>query len=113
MLDSIKVINSYGIYDYESQSERTNEQYIIAIAKGDQRAVKLLEEKLLSPGFYAEDFKLAKKQYRESVKNDETSANTMASRAFNFALYGNTVMGLDPSTKSIDNVISSTYMYAY
>ncbi len=46
LTDSIKVINNLGIYDYESQSERTNEQYVIAIAKGDQRAVKLLEEKL-------------------------------------------------------------------
>lgn len=46
LTDSIKIINNLGIYDYESQSERTNEQYVIAIAKGDQRAVKLLEEKL-------------------------------------------------------------------
>ena len=46
MLDSIKIINRLGIYDYESQSERTNEQYVIALAKNDQRAVKLLEEKL-------------------------------------------------------------------
>ncbi|MGZ4049475.1 MAG: hypothetical protein ACXVNN_08930, partial [Bacteroidia bacterium] len=46
LLDSIKVINGYGIYDYESQSERTNEQYVIALAKGEDRAVKLLQEKL-------------------------------------------------------------------
>ncbi len=46
LTDSIKAINNLGIYDYESQSERTNEQYVIAISKGDQRAVKLLEEKL-------------------------------------------------------------------
>ena len=46
MTDSIKIINNLGIYDYESQSERTNEQFVIAISKGDARAVKLLEEKL-------------------------------------------------------------------
>jgi uncharacterized protein involved in exopolysaccharide biosynthesis len=46
MTDSIKIINSYGLYDYESQSEVTTEQYAIAISKGDQRAVKALEEKL-------------------------------------------------------------------
>ena len=46
MLDSIKVINSYGIYDYESQSERTNEQYVIALSKGEQRAANLLKDKL-------------------------------------------------------------------
>ncbi|MGV2481656.1 UNVERIFIED_CONTAM: hypothetical protein IGO34_33195, partial [Salmonella enterica subsp. enterica serovar Weltevreden] len=62
--------------------------------------LKLLEEKLLNPGFNAEDFKLSKKQYKESVKNSETSANAMASKAFSYALYGNTVMGLEPSIKT-------------
>ncbi len=45
MEDSLAVINSYGVFDYESQSEVTSEQYAIAIAKGDQRAIKSLEEK--------------------------------------------------------------------
>jgi len=44
--DSLRIINQKGVYDYESQSEVTNEQYAIAISKGDQRAVKALEEKL-------------------------------------------------------------------
>jgi capsule polysaccharide export protein KpsE/RkpR len=52
MEDSIKVINSYGVFDYESQSEVTSEQYAIAIAKNDQRAVKSLEEKLMIIGKY-------------------------------------------------------------
>jgi uncharacterized protein involved in exopolysaccharide biosynthesis len=46
MTDSIAKLHSYGIYDYESQSEVTTQQYAIAIAKGDQRAMKSLEEKL-------------------------------------------------------------------
>ena len=46
MTDAIKTINSYGLYDYESQSEVTNEQYAIAISKGDERAIKALEGKL-------------------------------------------------------------------
>lgn len=46
MTDSIKVINSYGLYDYESQSEVTTGQYAIAISKGDARAIKALEAKL-------------------------------------------------------------------
>lgn len=46
MTDSVKMLNRLGLYDYESQSEVTNEQYAIALAKGDQRAVKALEEKL-------------------------------------------------------------------
>lgn len=77
---------------------------IRSLKKNLDATLKLLEEKLLSPGFNAEDFKLSKKQYKESVKNEETSANTMANKAFNYAMYGNTVMGLDPSIKSIENV---------
>ncbi len=46
MTDSIKIINNYGVYDYESQSEVTTEQYAIAISKGDQRAITALEKKL-------------------------------------------------------------------
>lgn len=52
MEDSIKVINGLGVYDYESQSEVTSEQYAIAISKNDQRAVKSLEEKLKIIGQY-------------------------------------------------------------
>jgi uncharacterized protein involved in exopolysaccharide biosynthesis len=52
MEDSIKVLNSYGIFDYESQSEVTSEQYAIAISKNDQRAVKSLQEKLNIIGKY-------------------------------------------------------------
>jgi uncharacterized protein involved in exopolysaccharide biosynthesis len=52
MEDSIKVLNSYGVFDYESQSEVTSEQYAIAIAKNDTRAIKSLEEKLEIIGKY-------------------------------------------------------------
>lgn len=51
-VDSMQVLNSYGIYDYESQSEVTSEQYAIALAKGDMRAANLLEEKLKIIGKY-------------------------------------------------------------
>jgi hypothetical protein len=52
MEDSLTVINGLGLFDYESQSEVTSEQYAIAIAKGDQRAIKSLEEKLKIIGKY-------------------------------------------------------------
>lgn len=46
LADSMNKINRMGMYDYESQSEVTSEQYAIAIAKGDERAIKSLEAKL-------------------------------------------------------------------
>ena len=76
MLDSIKVINSYGIYDYESQSERTNEQYIIAIAKGDQRAVKLLEEKLKIIAMYGTTYV----SYRENLYMQRKQMNLLKTK---------------------------------
>ena len=44
--DSMEKLNEKGMYDYESQSSVTSEQYAIAISKGDNRAIKSLEEKL-------------------------------------------------------------------
>lgn len=66
--------------------------------------LKLLEERLLNPGFRPEDFKLAKKQYKEGVKNSATSAQSIAGKAYAFAIYGNSVLGLDPTVKTIDNI---------
>jgi uncharacterized protein involved in exopolysaccharide biosynthesis len=44
--DSLDVIRGLGINDYERQSEKFNEQYAVAISRGDVRAIKQLEEKL-------------------------------------------------------------------
>jgi hypothetical protein len=44
--DSMLKLNEKGMYDYESQSSVTSEQYAIAISKGDERAIKSLEQKL-------------------------------------------------------------------
>lgn len=46
MEDSLTRIRLMGINDYESQSEVLNKEYASALAKGDQRAIKALEEKL-------------------------------------------------------------------
>jgi zinc protease len=77
---------------------------VYCLKKNLDATLKLLEEKLLNPGFKEEDFTLAKKQYKESIRNEGTSANTMAEKAFNQALYGNSVMGNEPSLKTIENI---------
>ncbi|MFN8715055.1 MAG: Wzz/FepE/Etk N-terminal domain-containing protein [Bacteroidota bacterium] len=46
MQDSLAKLNKLGVYDYESQSEVTSEQYAIALSKGDQRAIASLREQL-------------------------------------------------------------------
>jgi uncharacterized protein involved in exopolysaccharide biosynthesis len=46
MEDSLTKIRMLGINDYESQSEVLNKEYATALASGNQRAIKALEEKL-------------------------------------------------------------------
>lgn len=46
MEDSLTKIRLMGINDYESQSEVINKEYATALARGDQRAIKALEEKI-------------------------------------------------------------------
>jgi len=46
IVDSLKAIGKKGVHDYESQSEVLNQQLAIAIAKGDNNAIRALEKKL-------------------------------------------------------------------
>jgi zinc protease len=77
---------------------------VTSLKKNLDATLKLLEEKLLNPGFREEDFKLAKKQYKESVRNEETNPNATAQKMFAYSLFGNTIMGLAPTMKSVDNL---------
>ena len=85
---------------------KTNNNINISCLKKNLDAtLKLLEEKILNPGFRAEDFKLAKKQYKESVKDQKTNAQALASKAFNQAVYGpSSVLGMEPTVKTIDAI---------
>lgn len=75
------------------------------IKKNLDATLKLLEEKLLNPGFRAEDFKIAKKQYKESIKDQKTNAQALANKAFAQALYGpSSVLGMEPTVKTIENI---------
>ena len=44
--DSLKVLRQLGINDYETQSAAFNEQYAMALAKGNDKGAKQLEEKM-------------------------------------------------------------------
>lgn len=77
---------------------------VSCLKKNLDATLKLLEEKLLNPGFKEEDFKLVKKQYREEVRDEQTSAEITATKVFNYSLYGENVLGLHPTIKTIDNI---------
>lgn len=87
LTDSIATLNQMGMYDYESQSEVTSEQYAIALAKGDQRAIKSLGDQLKIISNYGsaymavrenlyiqrEQLNLLKKKYDEAKLDVEES----------------------------------------
>lgn len=70
MEDSLKAIRMKGINDYESQSEVLNKEYATALARGDQRAIKALEEKLQILSEYGGEYVALKEGlelYREQL----------------------------------------------
>ncbi len=89
--------------DFEAGKSSTTIR-VTCLKKNLDATLKLLEEKLLNPGFREDDFKLVKKQYKATVKDEEKNANATAGKMFSYSLYGNTVQGLSPSTKTIDNL---------
>jgi hypothetical protein len=92
MQDSMFKINQLGVYDYESQSEVTSEQYAIALSKGDARAIASLKEQLKIIADYGsaymavrenlyiqrEQLNLLKKKYEEA----KVDANAVLSYKF-------------------------------
>lgn len=46
LVDSLRALGKLGVYDYESQSEVLNQQYAIAIGKGDSRGAKAVQLEL-------------------------------------------------------------------
>ncbi len=66
--------------------------------------LKLLEERLINPAFKDEDFKLVKKQTKEGIKSEDKSPQSMANKAYNSVLYGETVWGVSPTFKSVDKI---------
>ncbi len=76
LTDSLRLLNSYGIYDYESQSEVISEQYAIAISKGDNRAIKSLEEKLNIIGKYGSAYL----SLRDKLELQQTQLNSLQTK---------------------------------
>jgi uncharacterized protein involved in exopolysaccharide biosynthesis len=72
LVDSLAVIMSYGVYDYETQSERLMQQYAKEIAAGNTAAIKRIKEQLeILEKWGAASFSLQKKlQYTRMSQVD-------------------------------------------
>lgn len=87
-----------------SGSKENTTVVLECLKKNLDASLKLLEEKLLKPKFDAEDFKRVKKQYKEELKNEKTSPQTLANKAYQSILFGNSPFGTFPSVKNVDKL---------
>jgi len=77
-------LEKLGSNIYFSAGKSANVINVSCLRKNLDPTLKLLEEKLLNPGFREEDFKLAKKQYRESIKDEDNNPNTVAQKMLSY-----------------------------
>ena len=74
---------------------------VTSLTRNLDATLKLMQEKLMSPRFDAEDFKRVKKQYIESLVSERKQAELTASKLFNHILYGENMMGAYVSDKNV------------
>jgi len=77
---------------FEAGSDNTS-IYIECLKENVAATMKVLEEKLLSPGFREDDFKRIKKQFLASIKDQKSDGQTTASIVFNKLMYGDNILG--------------------
>lgn len=84
-----------------SSSKGNTGIYVNSFKENLDATLKILEEKLLKPGFIVtvpdsatkEDFKRVKKQALSSVKSQKNSPQITASKVFNKLMYGESILG--------------------
>ena len=84
-----------------SAGTETNTISITTLTKNLDATLKILEEKLLHPGFNAADFKRAKKEMIESTYNAKKNADVIAANIFRNLVYGNNLLGSYVTEKNL------------
>lgn len=75
-------------------AERDNSNiYVEALTEHIDATLKILEEKLLRPGFREDDFERVKKQSLANLKASKNDGSITASKVFNKLMYGETILG--------------------
>ncbi len=86
--------------NFSSAGDRTTIN-VNSLTKNLDATLKLLEEKLLRPGFNEADFKRVKKQTLEAMGFQKKDAQMVASKLYRNLIYGNTPMGSYATEKNI------------
>lgn len=68
MKDSMDVIRSLGINDYASQSERYNQAYVAAVLSGNDKIIKILDEKLRILSKYGGEYEALSNQIKAAAE---------------------------------------------
>ena len=68
MTDSMGVLRNLGVHDYHTQTERFNEYLGAAIVKGDQRAIRELEERFAVLARYGGTYNTLQDQLNQDAK---------------------------------------------
>ncbi|MBC8464201.1 MAG: insulinase family protein [Bacteroidetes bacterium] len=87
-----------------NSSDRSSNIVVSSLVENLDATLEILEEKLLKPGFNAEDFKRIKKALKESINSNKKSGSNMAEAAFAQKLYGKSIRGIESSVKSVDKL---------
>ncbi|MBL4656744.1 MAG: insulinase family protein [Flavobacteriales bacterium] len=75
-------------------AERDNSNiYVESLTENIDATLKILEEKLLRPGFREDDFKRVKKQSLASISASKNDGSTTAAKVFSKLMYGETILG--------------------
>jgi zinc protease len=86
-----------------SASREAITMVVNAPKKNLDATLKLVEEKLLSPKFTAEDFKLIQKQTAEGINAERVNAADQANKAYAKLLYGKSILA-EPVNGTIKNI---------
>lgn len=84
-----------------SATKSSTSIYVNSLTKNLDATLALLEEKLLRPGFNAEDFMRVKKELIQSMTQEKKSANSVARNLYNNLIYGNNFMGAYAVEKNV------------
>lgn len=91
-----------------SASDYQSEIKLSALTEKLDDTLAVLKEKLLMPGFKAEDFERVKQQTLQGLKHSQSNPNYLASTGFAKLLYGdNNALGVD-ATGTVDTVAALT-----
>ncbi|MBL4755104.1 MAG: insulinase family protein [Flavobacteriales bacterium] len=86
-------LDDLGSTIFFSSGRDNSSVYVEALTKNIDATLKILEEKLLRPGFREDDFKRIKKQALANIRSQKSNGGVTVSKVFNKLMYGETILG--------------------